>query len=409
MRIHYGCPDGPHGDALPSALERSRPPRTLRTRPLFGLPPFLWNSLARSARSRAPAAGSGRRRTSCNRDRDPAGPHGTRPVQLHAPASSAFATAPVRPLLPPPPPRPPRMRGSSEPPFPGRHPTACCGELPPRRRVRRTGLEGPGKPLPASLLPSPGSPMFTDRSNASVRPAADRDGFGLRLPSVSVALEPGPLPDSPDHALRRQDFPDRPRGRSRCWSDERDEHADLTRGPRSATEGNGCRNGRRHAGHDHEKRGGEVERAQEPQLAVRDQIPGLHAGFDVVGDAGAGGRPNFAFAEVAACSPVDRLMRYPYAPTADSSPPPDLPFAAFSIRWRSIARASSSEGALAWIRAASFRWTPCWRNNRRRGSDVTPAYHPYPTEQPPFCSTYFSNSATRPACASADIPLPVMG
>ena len=154
--------------------------------------------------------------------------------------------------------------------------------------------------------------MFTDRSNACVGPVAGRDGFGLRLLSVSVALEPGPLPDSPDHALRRQDVPDQPHGRSRCWSDERDEHADLARGPRGATEDNGCRNGLQHADHDHEKRGGEVERAQEPQLAVRDQIQGLHAGFDVAADARDGGRLNFAFAEAAAYSSVDQLMRYAY-------------------------------------------------------------------------------------------------
>ena len=170
----YGCPDGPHGDALPSALERSRPPRTLRTRPLFGLQPFLWNSLARSARSRAPAAGSGRRRTSCNRDRDPAGPHGTRPAQLHAPASSAFATAPVRPLLPPPPPRPPQMRGSSEPPFPRRHRTACCGESPSRRRVRRTGLECPGNLFLPVSSPPPSRPC----SRTARTPPSDRRRIG---------------------------------------------------------------------------------------------------------------------------------------------------------------------------------------------------------------------------------------
>ena len=126
-----------------------------------------------------------------------------------------------------------------------------------------------------------------------------------------------------------------------CWSDKRDEHADLAGGPRGANEGNGCRNGRRHADHDHEKRGGEVERAQEPQLAVRDQIQGLHMGFDVVVDAGAAGRLNLGFAEAAACSFADRLMRHACAWIADSPPPPDLLFAPFPIGWCPMARASS--------------------------------------------------------------------
>ena len=219
------------------------------------------------------------------------------------------------------PPRSPGMRSSSEPPFPGQRPSACCGELPSGRRVRRTGREGPP---PAGLLPSPALPMFTDCSNACIGPVAGRNGFVLRLPAVSVVLDLGPLPDSPDHALRRRDVPDQPHGRSQHWSDERDEQADLARGPRGTAGGSGCRNGRRHAGRG--KPGGEVERAQEPQLAVRDRIQGLRAGFDVVVDAGAGGRRNFAFAEAAACSSVDQLMRCAYTWMTDSSPPPTLPW-----------------------------------------------------------------------------------
>ena len=385
-------PAFPRLSALPPEFRRPVRPQRLRTR-----------SRTRDRRREAPdilQQGPGSRWSARNPSRPAARPRFLR--LCDGPGQAPPASAP---------PRPPRMRSGSEPPFPGRHPTAYCGELPSRRRVRRTGLEGPGKLLLLVSSPSLNRPC----SRTARTPASDRWRVGT---GSAQGFPPFPFPSllSLDRFLILRTmlfavrmFQTQPHGRSGCWSDERDEHADLARGPRGAPEGSGCRNGRRHAGHGHGKRGGGVERAQEPQLAVRDRIQGLHAGFDVVLDAGAGGRPNFAVAEAAACSSVDQLMRCAYTWMADSSPPPDLPLAPFSIRWRSIARASSSEGALAWIRAASFLWTPCRRNDRRPGSNVTPAYHPCPAEQPPFRSMCFSNSATRPACASVGIPLPVMG